>query len=318
MDQTKGILDDSNQKLNETNWYLRNLCIKKGVLLKNEHYQDHINTSLIADDLPAYEVNIFKTRSSLVKKFSYLLEKNKSVFEDEKDNLDSLRSILNNYKNDNDVFKLFDEFLQLQTKLKKDYKLVIEKLKLDSFLSPFGHSTILTRHHDAKSLLDLCDFKVLKCWKNIYRATRDGFDVQDFHSKCDNIKSVLIIVKTKNDYIFGGYTNCILNIREIYEKDPNSFIFSFKNHLDKPVRINPIGDRFSIGTSPSCLFAFGAGPDLCIENSSKGFSCLGVSFNHDILENTDADCFLAGSEVFDVKEIEVYRGFEDGTSQKKV
>jgi len=43
--------------------------------------------------------------------------------------------------------------------------------------------------------------------KLIYRATRDGGSVNEFHSKCDNIKNTLMIVQASKGYKFGGFTS---------------------------------------------------------------------------------------------------------------
>ena len=40
----------------------------------------------------------------------------------------------------------------------------------------------------------------------IYRASRDGDYAKDFHFKCDFIGPNLTLIKTKKDYIFGGFT----------------------------------------------------------------------------------------------------------------
>ena len=40
----------------------------------------------------------------------------------------------------------------------------------------------------------------------VYRATRDGDSSKIFHSKCDFIGPNLTLIKTKNGYIFGGFT----------------------------------------------------------------------------------------------------------------
>ena len=46
-----------------------------------------------------------------------------------------------------------------------------------------------------------------KCkWNLCYRASRDGWSVQDFHKHCDNKGPTVVLVKA-NDYIFGGYTD---------------------------------------------------------------------------------------------------------------
>ena len=46
-----------------------------------------------------------------------------------------------------------------------------------------------------------------KCkWNLCYRASRDGWSVQDFHKHCDNKGPTVVLVKA-NDCIFGGYTD---------------------------------------------------------------------------------------------------------------
>ena len=40
----------------------------------------------------------------------------------------------------------------------------------------------------------------------IYRASRDGDNAKDFHFKCDFIGPNLTVIKTKKEYIFGGFT----------------------------------------------------------------------------------------------------------------
>ena len=46
-----------------------------------------------------------------------------------------------------------------------------------------------------------------KCkWNLCYRASRDGWRSQDFHSRCDNKGPTIVLVKA-NDCIFGGYTD---------------------------------------------------------------------------------------------------------------
>ena len=46
-----------------------------------------------------------------------------------------------------------------------------------------------------------------KCkWNLCYRASRDGWSSQDFHSRCDNKGPTVVLVKA-NDCIFGGYAD---------------------------------------------------------------------------------------------------------------
>ena len=40
----------------------------------------------------------------------------------------------------------------------------------------------------------------------LYRGSRDGFEARNFHDKCDNQGPTLTIIKSSDDFIFGGYT----------------------------------------------------------------------------------------------------------------
>jgi hypothetical protein len=43
-------------------------------------------------------------------------------------------------------------------------------------------------------------------FERIYDASTDGWDSDDFHKCCDEKKGTLTIVKTTDNYIFGGFT----------------------------------------------------------------------------------------------------------------
>lgn len=43
--------------------------------------------------------------------------------------------------------------------------------------------------------------------KLIYRGSRDGFLDLNFHYRCDNRGKTLILIKSFNGEIFGGYTD---------------------------------------------------------------------------------------------------------------
>ena len=41
----------------------------------------------------------------------------------------------------------------------------------------------------------------------LYRASRDGWNSNHFHSKCDNKGPTLTVIKCTGGYVFGGYAN---------------------------------------------------------------------------------------------------------------
>ena len=51
-------------------------------------------------------------------------------------------------------------------------------------------------------------------WKLLFRGSRDGFQAETFHSKCDNKGPTVTIVKSGNN-IFGGFTEISWNSKYV-------------------------------------------------------------------------------------------------------
>jgi hypothetical protein len=81
-------------------------------------------------------------------------------------------------------------------------------IKLDRYWLTFNpfKSEILNGEQQSFELIDLCEFSTYDKWTLLYRGTRDGFDSNDFHSKCDGHSNTLTILKAKeSEFIFGGF-----------------------------------------------------------------------------------------------------------------
>jgi hypothetical protein len=50
-------------------------------------------------------------------------------------------------------------------------------------------------------------FPTIKDVELIFRGSRDGFTAASFHQKCDNMESLLYLLKSKTNRIFGAYTD---------------------------------------------------------------------------------------------------------------
>ena len=48
-------------------------------------------------------------------------------------------------------------------------------------------------------------------WVLLFRATRDGFDRDDFYSKCDNRNNIICVTHSEENNVFGGYTSVSLD-----------------------------------------------------------------------------------------------------------
>ena len=84
--------------------------------------------------------------------------------------------------------------------------------------------------------------------KLLYRLSRDGASIFNFHSKCDYVKPTLLLVESHDRNKFGGYTTASWDMfGGIYKNGTKTFLFSLtknKKYLRKP-NIKYNGDIFS-------------------------------------------------------------------------
>jgi len=84
--------------------------------------------------------------------------------------------------------------------------------------------------------------------KLLFRLSRDGASIFNFHSKCDYIAPTLILIESHDQNKFGGYTTASWDMfGSIYKNGTKTFLFSLKKNK-KYYRKNNIqfnGDIFS-------------------------------------------------------------------------
>lgn len=89
------------------------------------------------------------------------------------------------------------EFYQIQG--------IIDALTACKPPKPFQESEILTSEEHQSILKGWLPSDVQGEWRLLFRASRDGFATDAFHSKCDNKGPTVTIVKSGKN-IFGGFT----------------------------------------------------------------------------------------------------------------
>ena len=152
-----------------------------------------------------------------------------------------------------------------------------------------------------------------KTWSLIFQASTDGFSTYSFHSKCDGFLGTLTVVKSSNNYIFGGYTEADWSGYNKYKFDTNAFLFSLVNSYNTSVKMNIIKTQYAIYASSNYGPTFGEGHDLYVgSDGTQGYSNLGYSYQlPSFLANgyysQQAHSFLAGSYNFQLVEVEVYQ-----------
>jgi hypothetical protein len=159
-------------------------------------------------------------------------------------------------------------------------------------------------------LIKFCEFSPKDKWTLLYRGTRDGFGSKDFHSKCDGHSNTLTIVKAHGtSYIFGGFTSINWNSSFLHKTNPSAFLFSLTNKDNRPSKMRQINTQYSIYCNSGYGPTFGGGPDLYICNSANttasSYSKLGHSYQHP--QPSEGKSYLAGSQKFQLSEIEVFK-----------
>lgn len=132
----------------------------------------------------------------------------------------------------------------------------------------------------------------------IYRASEDGDQAQNFHSLCDNNTNIIVLIKTKDKKIFGGFTSKGFNISNTNIIDNSAFVFSLDNkqiyHVKK--------DKNAISCYENCGPCFTQIlyiPDKFFINSSYTFI---KNLNYLTTEDYQIN---GGNKFFEIEDIEV-------------
>lgn len=79
--------------------------------------------------------------------------------------------------------------------------------------------------------------KKIKNLNLIYRGTRDGDTLNNFNDKCCNIQDIILLIKSDNNAIFGGYTKIgFKRAAGNKYKDNSAFVFSFDKKRIYPIK----------------------------------------------------------------------------------
>ncbi|KAJ5071700.1 hypothetical protein M0811_10109 [Anaeramoeba ignava] len=300
--------------------------------------ENHLNLILSNDEILTNEFELFQTIIKWGKHKSNINQEKKTqkLDKNEKEKLqiqilniiDKIRFIDFSKKELKDTLKkdlipnqISQKLIEFQ-KLEKNQK---NQKKLKQFIEE--ENSLIFKSRDKikfqSSILNETEhFKKLKEWinddeffskmKKGYSAKKDGFNSQNWHKAVDDKGKTLVIIKTKDNFIFGGFTQVgwttdkskwSSNANDYgWIIDSNAFIFSLRN--DKGDR-NP--EKFGIKKEKrNMLFA-----DIAINSQLEhGWTDFGHCYNlpKGITFGTDeSKSYLAGSpNQWVVDELETY------------
>ncbi|KAJ5077030.1 hypothetical protein M0811_00350 [Anaeramoeba ignava] len=220
----------------------------------------------------------------------------------EKDNQD--------FQNENEKMKpIFDK---LFTKYQKRIEL---KKKLEPIRKNFLQFSEIVKDIEYVKKLQkwINDNYFFSKMKKGFSAKRDGFSSQNWHSKVDNKGKTLVIIKTKDNFIFGGFTQVGFNGNTgEWINDSSAFIFSLRNDKGDriPAKFTIKIPQYAIYSKSSYGPLFGDNDFELNSNLQPGYSNFGRSYNLPdgiTYDTNEAKSYLAGSyNKWVVDEVETY------------
>ena len=137
----------------------------------------------------------------------------------------------------------------------------------------------------------------------LYRKSLDGDSFKTFHNLCDNQGTTLVLYKSNEGFIIGGYTPWDWDNYSSWKTDKDSFLFSLtKNKVFKKKDNQNRSIYCDKGVGP--WFAFIG----CRDSGKKNMSQGNFLFNDEYFENLTEIIPNQGKEKnFGLEEVEVYQ-----------
>ncbi|KAJ5067064.1 pep-cterm sorting domain-containing protein [Anaeramoeba ignava] len=248
----------------------------------------------------------FFPKSFLVDIQNKVIQENQKEIENkEKENQQMKIEIEDKWKKEVEKMKpVFDEY-------EKEFELQKKLEPIKKNFPQFSETRIITEEEYVKKLQEwINDNDFFSKMKKGFSAKRDGFNSQNWHKAVDGKGKTLVIIKTKDNFIFGGFTQVgfkSANGERI--NDSNAFIFSLRN--DKGDRIPA---KFTYKQNSAIYSGLSYGPhfnDFILgSNLQPGYSNFGICYNLPngiTYQSNEARSYLAGSyDKWVVDELESY------------
>ncbi|KAJ5075434.1 hypothetical protein M0811_07404 [Anaeramoeba ignava] len=308
--------------------------------IENENENDKIFNQKLLQDYQKLMQNKNESDFKLIKKTKKLIKKNKENQEQKQENEKQKQEINQknkenqeqkqenekqkqeiNQKNQeiNQIKLIYEEMKSIYEENKSIYEEMKSKYE-EKLQKAFSDSEIIKEIEMMKKLKEWINDEFFYKMKKGFSTKKDGFTGNQWHSICDNKGKTLIIIKTTDNYIFGGFTQVgFISGSDRYIKDSNAFIFSLKNpknNLPQKFEIQENREDYAINYDSSYGPRFGDyhgqyNTDILIQSDlHKGRTDFGATYKlpNGLKHKTDeAKSYLAGSySDWKVDELETY------------
>ena len=136
----------------------------------------------------------------------------------------------------------------------------------------------LKRPHEAALVGWLPSSSKPATWVLKFQATKDGWSHSAFHSKCDGVQNLLVVVKCTGGHVFGGYTSVGVSYSNDHHHkvswtiDAAAFLFTLTNpHSKPPTKFAIMSGQEAHAVRSHHYFGptFGAGHDFSIGQNTS-------------------------------------------------
>ena len=139
----------------------------------------------------------------------------------------------------------------------------------------------------------------------LFRASRDGDKISAFHKLVDGISPTISLIQTKNNYIFGGFTDHAWDSSSGCVRTNNTFMFSFNKNK---IYMGKNGGHIHCAQDYGPWFCNGSGVYQDNYFNSKNSYQWELSNNQSVFEGFSENFELVGGiKNFTVNEVEVFK-----------
>ena len=276
---------------------------KKSKMLENNIYDIHIHQKnvlnlQIKSNLSIPIVNKFEQNNNANK------NKNKTNIIENNDNKD------NKDNKDNESLEECNYVKEIHLDKDQDDEIIEKepsKSPKNPYISEYDKSSIMN-DKEIYDIINLVSKKLNKKVKKLYlcyRATKDGDKAENFHKKCDYIVDTIILIQTKKNKKFGGFSTQSWDIstEQMWKKDNQAFIFSLNKYENKCYGI--VNSERALFCHKKCGPIFGNGEIFVPDNFFTNVStCL--KYNT-VYESKEHIFPLNGEKEFYIKDMEAYK-----------
>ena len=257
----------------------------------NDNYDLILNVELNKENIEIKLELLFKDNNDLVQLLEIVKSFEEKYIAYEKENKE-LKNLLSEYK----------------SKLDKNEAQLQQLMKLHQMNSSIMFN--LDELNLVSNQIEKNMNKKVNYLKQLYKGTRDGEGMNNIKSRAFNINNIVLLVRSKSGYRFGGFTSICFEENtgsDYYKSDDKCFVFSLDRKDTYPI----VKKEQAIRLSPDRAFMLGPNDIWVYGNflSGKSGNGNGGYTGQATFDYKGLDAALSGinCQYFDLQEVEAYQ-----------